>query len=164
MKLFKTLIVGSIAITSIAFSTTAQASTPTHAEPTYCSNYSKPIKVDYSISGTYTQQHRAIDIVTSLNSDVHASADGVIEKIIPVKKSLLNRRPAKVIIKHSNGYRSIYSQLKRIDVVEGQPVHQGDKIALSGGSGIGSYRSSGPHLHFALTHKRTHVDPTCIVQ
>lgn len=165
MKVFKTLAIGLIAITSIAFSSAAEASTPTHTEPAYCSDYIKPTEDDYSIiSGPYTRVHPGIDMVVPLSSDIYASADGVVEKVIPVKRSLLNHRPAKVIIKHSNGYRSIYSQLTRIDVTEGQPVHRGDKIALSGGVGIGSYRSSGPHLHFGITHKRTHVDPTCIVQ
>jgi murein DD-endopeptidase MepM/ murein hydrolase activator NlpD len=59
-----------------------------------------------------------------------------------------------VILKHANGYESFYLHLSRILVHRGQSVQQGQRIALSGMTGL----ASGPHLDFRLNHNGMFVD------
>lgn len=47
-------------------------------------------------------------------------------------------------------YVTVYGHLSRIDVSEGQAVHDGDPIGLSGNTGC----SGSPHLHFSVFRQR----------
>lgn len=49
-----------------------------------------------------------------------------------------------VVIKHNNGYRSLYGHLSSYNVSVGQSVSKGQKIGVMGSTG----NSSGTHLHF----------------
>jgi len=51
-----------------------------------------------------------------------------------------------LIIKHADGYISLYGHLSDSFVFAGQYVEMGQAVAQSGNTGI----SSGPHLHFEL--------------
>lgn len=85
--------------------------------------------------------HKGIDIACPLNSVVKAAASGVVV--------LTNERDdygKYIVIRHSNGYLTLYGHLNVIQVKKGQKVAQGQRIALSGSTG----RSTGPHLHFEV--------------
>ena len=60
-----------------------------------------------------------------------------------------------IILKHKNGYNSMYSHLDKILVTEDQRVPEGFKIAESGNTGL----STGPHLHFEIRQYNKTVDP-----
>lgn len=62
-----------------------------------------------------------------------------------------------VLIDHGNELRSFYCHLKQnsIPVNIGQKVKAGDKIGEIGLSGETTF----PHLHFAVTWERAHIDP-----
>ena len=60
-----------------------------------------------------------------------------------------------ILIDHGQGVFSSYSHLSEINVNENQVVKQGDVIGAVGMTG----RSTGPHLHFAVTWFGVRVNP-----
>ena len=95
--------------------------------------------------------HNGIDLANAMGTRVSATMSGRVADI--------GDRPSGygkyVIIKHSNGYQSLYGHLSRVTVREGQYVYQGTKIGEMGNTG----RSTGPHLHFSIYKNNSPVNP-----
>ena len=89
-----------------------------------------------------------IDIAVQPGSPVAAVASGEVARIwwIPSYGNL-------VILNHHSGYRTIYTHLADIDVVEGQTIGEGDVIGTSGDS------VDGPRLHFEVWKDRDKQNP-----
>lgn len=60
-----------------------------------------------------------------------------------------------VTVAHSNGVRTMYAHLSRIDVRIGQRVDAGTRLGLVGATG----RAFGPHLHFEVRLRGAAIDP-----
>ena len=60
-----------------------------------------------------------------------------------------------VYIDHEGGSQTRYAHLSKILVKVGQKVKQGERIALSGNTGV----TSGPHVHFEILLNGKRVDP-----
>jgi murein DD-endopeptidase MepM/ murein hydrolase activator NlpD len=87
--------------------------------------------------------HAGADFDTPLGSTVYAAASGLV-----VYAGAQGGYGKQVVIDHGDSIRSHYSHLSEILVDPGQLVDEGQSIALSGSTG----RSTGPHLHFAVTN------------
>ena len=97
--------------------------------------------------------HPGMDFAVPTGTPVKAVADGV---VIEAYEDGYNKGYGGYVkIDHGNGRHSLYAHLSRVDVEEGQQVSAGDKIALSGNTGV----STGPHLHLEIRQDGKHVDP-----
>jgi murein DD-endopeptidase MepM/ murein hydrolase activator NlpD len=99
--------------------------------------------------------HSAIDIVIPTGTRVKSTSDGKIADT--GYNSVFGHY---VIIKHDNGYQSLYAHLSSIGVRKGTSVAQGAAIGLSGNSG----QSTGPHLHFSIFKNGQALDPRKLVK
>lgn len=65
-----------------------------------------------------------------------------------------------ILIQHANGYLSHYGHLSEVLVYRGQMVRQGAPIGLVGSTG----HSTGPHLHFGITHEGKWQNPVKLIK
>lgn len=95
--------------------------------------------------------HRGIDFSCPEGTSIVATADGKV-----VKKEYNPKTYGRfIIIKHSDSYSTLYSQMSEFKVELGEEVKQGQVIGLVGSSGI----STGPHLHYEIKKDGENVDP-----
>lgn len=94
--------------------------------------------------------HKGVDWATPVGTAVMASASGTV-----AKAGWGSGYGYVVYINHSDGRQTRYAHLSKVLVSVGQTVSQGDKIALSGNTGV----SSGPHVHFELIINGSRVNP-----
>mgnify|MGYP004709529645 FL=1 len=99
--------------------------------------------------------HGGIDIKANKTTVVKASAEGTV-------KSIKNdpRYGLTVIVEHSNGFTSVYSNLLTAEfVVEGEKIKQGQTIGTVGTTATFEI-SDEPHLHFEIRKDGNSLDPT----
>ena len=94
--------------------------------------------------------HKAQDWATPVGTTIVASCGGTVSKA-----GWGSGYGYVIYIDHPDGRQTRYAHLSKILVKVGQKVTQGEKIALSGNTGI----TSGPHLHFELLINGKQVDP-----
>lgn len=94
--------------------------------------------------------HAAIDIVVNRGTPVKATREG---KVADTGYNAVFGNY--VIIRHSDGYQSLYAHLDHVLTHKGASVNQGEVIGRSGNTG----QSTGPHLHFGVFHNGQAVDP-----
>jgi len=94
--------------------------------------------------------HNGIDLSVPNNSLIVAAADGV---VLEAEYSISYGNY--VLILHRNNYKTLYAHLNTLSVARGQKVEQGQKIGLSGNTGL----STGPHLHYEVRHDNKCIDP-----
>ncbi|MDX9800421.1 MAG: M23 family metallopeptidase, partial [Spirochaetia bacterium] len=98
--------------------------------------------------------HYGMDISNYTGTKVRATLDG---KVLMCSYSSVYGKY--VIIKHQDGYQSLYAHLDKYRVYEGENVVQGQIIGDLGNTG----RSTGPHLHFSIYHKQKPIDPATVL-
>jgi murein DD-endopeptidase MepM/ murein hydrolase activator NlpD len=94
--------------------------------------------------------HNGVDIGAPFNSLVAAAADGTV--ILAGWNGGFGRC---IIIKHAQGYKTLYGHLNQILVHMGQKVKQHQLIGRVGMTG----RTTGPHLHFTIWKNDRVQDP-----
>ncbi|MFI6288707.1 M23 family metallopeptidase [Streptomyces sp. NPDC051018] len=112
----------------------------------------KPVS-NYTLSATYgkagnmwTSNHSGQDFAVPTGTPVKSVGAGTVVKAGPNGAGDGPAYGNAVVVKHNNGKYSQYAHLSSVNVVPGQIVKAGQKIALSGNTG----NSSGPHLHFEI--------------
>lgn len=99
--------------------------------------------------------HKGIDIKTEKTSVIKSVADGIVTSIKTDPRYGLT-----VVIEHSDGYRTIYSNLLTAEfVVEGEEVTQGQTIGTAGNTAVFESEEE-CHLHFELLKDGEYLDPT----
>lgn len=94
--------------------------------------------------------HKGHDWATPTGTTIMASSAGVVSKA-----GWGSGYGYVIYINHADGKQTRYAHLSRILVNVGETVQQGQKIALSGNTGV----SSGPHLHFEILINGVQVNP-----
>lgn len=94
--------------------------------------------------------HKAVDWSVPTGTTIVASCGGVVERA-----GWGSGYGYVVYINHEDGRQTRYAHLSKVLVKAGQTVKQGEKIALSGNTGV----STGPHLHFEILIGGKQVDP-----
>ena len=94
--------------------------------------------------------HKGVDWAVPTGTAVVASCGGTV-----VKAGWSSGYGYCVYINHPDGKQTRYAHLSKVLVSVGQTVSQGQRIALSGNTGV----SSGPHLHFEILINGTQVNP-----
>ncbi|MCS6799294.1 MAG: M23 family metallopeptidase [Myxococcota bacterium] len=100
--------------------------------------------------------HEGVDYAAPTGTPVWAAADGVVAFVG-------ERGPSGnlVVLRHEDGYETHYAHLSRFErgLREGDVVVQRQVIGYVGSTG----RSTGPHLHFALSRAGRFIDPLPII-
>lgn len=95
--------------------------------------------------------HNGIDLANRVGTPIRAAASGRVVHI----ESQIGNYGRFVIVRHPDGFQTLYAHLNDFTVRTGEYVERGEVLGTMGNTG----RSTGPHLHFSVIHNGTFVDP-----
>jgi murein DD-endopeptidase MepM/ murein hydrolase activator NlpD len=98
----------------------------------------------------YSRVHTGVDFGAPTGTPVWAPADGTV--LFAGRKGGYGNL---VMLRHANGYQTLYGHLSSIKVKAGARVQQKAVIAAVGNTGL----STGPHLHYGMTLHGKPVSP-----
>lgn len=101
--------------------------------------------------GASGERLNGIKIAVPLGTPVKAAADGVVAYV----GSGIAALGGIVIVKHGEGWSSVYGHASKLLVQRGQSVKRGQPLALAGTTG----QADRPEVHFELRRGRVPVDP-----
>ncbi|WP_165305108.1 peptidoglycan DD-metalloendopeptidase family protein [Pedobacter sp. SYP-B3415] len=96
------------------------------------------------------ERHKGVDIKGNTGDPVKATAQG--------RVTFAGYRGGYgkcIVLKHANGFETLYGHLSRINVEEGDRIKIGQLIGRIGSTG----RSTGPHLHYEVHRNGKFVNP-----
>lgn len=105
---------------------------------------------EYTDKKTSTSMHYGIDYGVPTGTPVHSCAEG---KVVLAENRISTGWS--VVIEHLPGLYSLYYHMDSLNVQEGQYVKQGEKLGLSGATGL----ATGPHLHWEVRLNMGAVNP-----
>jgi LysM repeat protein len=94
--------------------------------------------------------HNGIDIANGPGTAVVASMSGTVASV-----GYNGNYGRYVILRHADGFQTLYAHLSRTHVSQADRVRQGQQLGEMGNTGY----STGNHLHFSIFLNGTHVDP-----
>ena len=100
--------------------------------------------------GTRLDMHHGVDLGVPIGTNVHAMTAGTVT-VAGAKAGY----GLAVMIDHGGGWVTLYGHLDRVDVSVGDRVRAGQRIGLSGNTGL----STAPHLHFEVRRFGRSRDP-----
>jgi murein DD-endopeptidase MepM/ murein hydrolase activator NlpD len=104
----------------------------------------------YMSGKTSSTIHYGIDFGVKEGTVVSACGDG---RVVMAENRISTGWS--IVIEHAPGLYSLYYHMNSLNVKEGQSVKQGEKIGLSGSTGL----ATGPHLHWELRLNMCAVSP-----
>lgn len=105
--------------------------------------------------GTDAEAHPGLDIAIPPGTPVRAAGGGQV-----VATGANEDYGLFVLLRHPEGYETLYGHVSRLLVREGDDVPAGQVIALTGSTG----RSTGPHLHFEVRRGGRSLDPLSVIK
>lgn len=108
-------------------------------------------KTNSSFGMRGSRWHYGIDLDLEIGDPVMACFDGIV-RIVQYNSGGYGYY---ILVRHYNGFETLYAHLSRQDVKVGQMVKAGEVIGLGGNTG----RSSGPHLHFEVRYAGNAINP-----
>ena len=108
----------------------------------------------HPVSGAVAS-HTGVDIRTPMGSAVNATASGIVSF-----SGWTNGSGYIVVLEHGHGFSTAYAHNKENLVNVGQKVKKGERIALSGSSGV----STGPHVHYEVWQDDKQVNPASFLK
>lgn len=110
--------------------------------------------IGYGCNSGYRTKHRpnhtGMDFASPRGTNILAADGGVVQSVKYQGSYGLH-----IVIKHDNGYSTLYAHMSKTYVVAGQKVSKGQVIGGVGSTG----RSTGNHLHFEIRINNTPVNP-----
>lgn len=123
---------------------------PTYVKPISGGRVTSPFGRRKAPKKGASSYHKGIDWATPTGTPVYASCGGTV-----AKAGWGSGYGYVVYINHEDGRQTRYGHLSKVLVKAGQTVKQGDRVALSGNTGV----STGPHLHFEILINGSQVNP-----
>ena len=105
---------------------------------------------EYTDKQTSTSLHYGIDYGVPTGTSVKACAAG---RVVLAENRISTGWS--VVIEHLPGLYSLYYHLNSLNVYEGQLIKQGERLGLSGATGL----ATGPHLHWEVRLNMEAVNP-----
>ncbi len=101
------------------------------------------------------EKHYAIDVALAKNTPIKSVLSGnvIFADWTPTNGNV-------IIIRHNNGFISVYKHAASLTKEQGENVKSGEVIALAGSTG---QESTGVHLHFELWKDGYPIDPTIFI-
>lgn len=96
-----------------------------------------------SIDSVHVTPHTGVDLIMETGTKLFSPVDGVVKKVVDFGSENIGKG---VYIETGDHQTVIMGHLSDFKVSEGQSIHQGDLVALSGNTG----HSTGSHLHLGL--------------
>ena len=103
----------------------------------------------------YSRMHQGLDFAAPTGTPIMAAGDGVVE--YAGRKGNYGNY---IRLRHPNEYHTVYAHLSRFGsgIRRGARVKQGETIGYVGSTGM----STGPHLHYEVHHRGSHVNPSTV--
>ena len=101
-------------------------------------------------------KHYAVDIALAKNTPIKSVLSGKV-----IFADWTSNTGNVVIIRHNNGFISVYKHAASLTVSQGDAVKTGEVIALAGSTG---QESTGVHLHFELWKDGYSIDPSIFIE
>jgi murein DD-endopeptidase MepM/ murein hydrolase activator NlpD len=101
-------------------------------------------------------KHYAVDIALARNTPIKSIMSGKV-----IFADWTSNTGNVVILRHNNGFISVYKHAASLTVAQGDAVKTGEVIALAGSTG---QESTGVHLHFELWKDGYSIDPSIFIE
>ena len=101
-------------------------------------------------------KHYAVDIALAKNTPIKSIMSGKV-----IFADWTTNTGNVVIIRHNNGFISVYKHAASLTVSQGDAIKTGEVIALAGSTG---QESTGVHLHFELWKDGYSIDPSIFIE